>query len=101
MDHQQVQKTLQAQDEILGDISNSLTRLRDTTVTIGNELDIHNDMLRDFHDEIDDTHQDLERNTSKLKAILDKGKECCTPQLFCIFFLALVFLVLILVVIYG
>lgn len=89
--HQEQQLLQRQQDDVLDDMHSALSRLGDITGTINTELHVHNDLLQEFDDELDDTASHMSMVQQKLEKLLgtsDKGRLCC------LFLLVLIALVL-------
>mmetsp|Transcript_39368 Transcript_39368/g.108514 ORF Transcript_39368/g.108514 Transcript_39368/m.108514 type:complete len:247 (-) Transcript_39368:99-839(-) len=65
LQRQQQQQIMRHQDDMLEELSKSASRLKETSVTIGRELQEHNSML----EELD---QDIDRETEKLNFVMKR-----------------------------
>lgn len=72
------QEEIEKQDEMLDDISNEITKLKDISIIIATEVDEHNALLDETNTHVAETNLRLDNTNKKIDRIikLSKDKYC-------------------------
>lgn len=92
---QEQKKILEEQDRGLENLSKVISRQKGIAVTIGNEVDLHNELLDDISIRMDSTNTSIQRESVEVRVITDKDNTCGYWLVILILFVGIVTLALI------
>ncbi|XP_039284208.1 syntaxin-8-like isoform X2 [Nilaparvata lugens] len=84
------QRMLEDQDKGLEVLSQTISRQKNIAITIGNEVDLHNEILDDVSERMDRVNTTIQRETSHIKVITLKDNTCGYWMVIIILFIAII-----------
>lgn len=73
---QKQQQAIKEQDQGLEGLSRIISRQKQMAIGIGDELDVHNEILDDINEHVDSTHSRLIRETRNVATVTRKSATC-------------------------
>ncbi|VBB19034.1 Syntaxin [Yasminevirus sp. GU-2018] len=93
------EEQFQQQDEMLNQLGETVTNIKQVAITIGTELEKQDEVIKDISEHVDDTNSGLTRANRRI-TLLSRARDNC-GFLGCILFLVFVFIAIILILLYG